>query len=234
MASISVDQRTTSSFRLRLTGLDTSYSGAARYLQWYVGGVLYGDGIPVSNGAANSAYYYVTGLDADTHYVLEAVVSNGSQSWTFTNTTDGYTLSSGSGGGGGSSLNVTPWDWNAANSTAGGTAEATAAQTQAFYQGLYGNTTVENMSYKVWNDLVAKANEVVTGLGYSWTGRSLSLCKMTANRRQMTAAIYNAVVNNLMQISGVSGLSTVSAGDSVTGRHFWSLTTTINLIISTH
>lgn len=57
---------------------------------------------------------------------------------------------------------VAPWSWTASNGS------ATAAQTVAAYNALVNKDMTSGFSYKVWNDLVSKVNEVNRALSRSW------------------------------------------------------------------
>lgn len=75
MATLSVSSTTDSSIRVRLSGLDSSYSGD-RYYYWYVDGEL--DGESSSSGSTTSKSYTFSGLEPDTEYYIQCSV----QWWT--------------------------------------------------------------------------------------------------------------------------------------------------------
>lgn len=116
---------------------------------------------------------------------------------------------------------VTAWSWTASNGS------ATAAQTQAAYSAITGNGYTTSFSYLVWNDLVNKANEVLTANSKTWSATygSLSATLMTSSDKEMTAMRFNAVWYQFNQ----SAL--VSLGDVMKGSYFVSLANAINSAI---
>lgn len=75
MATLSVSSTTDSSIRVKLSGLDSSYSGD-RYYYWYIDGGL--DGESSSSGSTTSKSYTFSGLEPDTEYYIQCSV----QWWT--------------------------------------------------------------------------------------------------------------------------------------------------------
>lgn len=126
---------------------------------------------------------------------------------------------------------MSQWSWYSSNGS------ATAAQTQQFYNVLCGTALPENgFSYLVWNDLVDKAQAVVSAAkpGVGWTnygGLSSSGCKVSAGET-FSAAKYNCVRYNLGSIIS-TGISDKYSGDEIKGYYITTLTDTINSIINT-
>ena len=132
---------------------------------------------------------------------------------------------------------IDKWDWNTTNTPGN---RATAAQTRRFYGVLRGNYYPEDgFSYKVWNDLVDKAYEVVDAAGYSWVnykGLGRNGCYVSSGD-YMSAAKYNEVRYNLGSIISTSQSGypnvVVSNGDEIFGWHIYRLAEVINEIIDT-
>lgn len=114
------------------------------------------------------------------------------------------------------------WDWAKSNGS------ATVAQTQAAYSALLLKGNVADFSYRVWNDLVNKANEVIVANGGSWdsTYGTLSATLMSASDKRMTAKRYNAVWYQFNQSAPVS------RGDEMMASYFLALANAINRAIS--
>lgn len=84
MATLSVTSTTDSSIRVKLSGLDSSYSGD-RYYYWYIDGEY--DGESSSSGSTTSKSYTFSGLEPDTEYYIQCSVQwwtddgNGDEQW---------------------------------------------------------------------------------------------------------------------------------------------------------
>lgn len=133
-----------------------------------------------------------------------------------------------------SGTDVTLWTWTDRNYSDG----ATKAQTTQFYSVLHGNSDPTNgFSYKVWNDIVRKTEEVVEANGMTWSnkyGLGPEKCKATANEA-VSAKKYNEVRFNIGSIKSTKEegkpSTVVEAGDNIYGYHFQRLTDVLNLII---
>lgn len=133
-----------------------------------------------------------------------------------------------------SSLDVALWTWTNRNYSDG----ATKAQTTQFYNVLHGNSDPANgFSYKVWNDIVRKAEEVIEAKGRTWwknNGLGPAKCKASANEA-VSAKKYNEVRFNIGSIKSTKEegkpSTVVEAGDTIYGYHFQRLTDVMNLII---
>ena len=75
MAAISLYSRTSTSLTVRLTGLDSSYSGTKRTVKWYVGSTLKST-TTINNGITTSPTTTLSGLKASTQYTVKCVISN--------------------------------------------------------------------------------------------------------------------------------------------------------------
>lgn len=75
MAAISLYSRTSTSLTVRLTGLDSSYSGTKRTVKWYVGSTLKST-TTINNGITTSPTTTLSGLKASTKYTVKCVISN--------------------------------------------------------------------------------------------------------------------------------------------------------------
>lgn len=125
---------------------------------------------------------------------------------------------------------VEEWSWESSN---GPEYLATTAQTEQAYTAITNNGYLSDFSYLVWNDLVYKTNEVITGRNGSWntTYGTLSQTLMTSSDRVMTAKRFNAVWWNLAQYVTV-GLSRARvAGETVMGSYFVTLAEAVNRAI---
>ena len=84
MATLSVTSTTDSSIRVKLSGLDSSYSGD-RYYYWYIDGEY--DGESSSSGSTTSKSYTFSGLEPDTEYYIQCSLQwwtddgNGDEQW---------------------------------------------------------------------------------------------------------------------------------------------------------
>lgn len=210
-------------FWAQYTGGDANYTDY-RYVRLVMGGRTT---IIQSTTAGGSGSYFnqtITGLSSNTTYSWTATLgflNNGVLTWTGVTYSGALTTQS--------SITATPWSWTSSNGS------ATATQTQNFYQSLLGNRTTDDMSYRVWNDLVDKASEVVTQAGYGWdtgggTYLSPSGCYIYSGQ-PLTAKKYNSVRHNLGSIIP-TGITDRSPGDEVLGYHIDRLTQIINQIIA--
>lgn len=173
--------------------------------------------------ATQTAFYYViTGLSPETKYLVnvgtKTSVSSDTTTW---GTKQEVTTTA--------KPTVAEWDWTISNG------EASASQTYTAYRAM---TELSNcwwlghFHYKVWNDLVNKAYEVITDRGGTWntTYGTLSATRLSASDTEITSNKLNAVWWNLAQYI-TTGLSKMSAGDELTGDYFITLAEAINKTI---
>lgn len=217
---------TSAVLEFEFTGGDSSY-GNYRPLRLTIDGTSISKKVYDSDNSGGSDSYWtirVTGLDPDTTYTFEAQLgyyTGSTASWLSLYADGSFTTEP-------EVIAVDKWSWTSSNGS------ATATQTRYAYEVCQGERTADNFSYKVWNDLVDKANEVRTARGYYWdtaNGKYLSVanCKVSSGE-DLSAEVYNSVRYNLGSIIAV-GFADVSPGDEVTGYHFTRLAEVINLII---
>ena len=87
---------------------------------------------------------------------------------------------------------ISLWTWNDSNGS------ATKAETMAAYSAITNNGQVSEFSYKVWNDLVAKINEIILSIKPEWisTYGSYVNTQMSEQDKELTANRFNAAVTN--------------------------------------
>lgn len=128
------------------------------------------------------------------------------------------------------SSSVSEWSWTSSNGS------ATATQTNNAYKVLNGILTIDNFSYKVWNDFVDKVSEVhLEKTGSDWnisngTYISKANCKVSTGDT-LSAEIYNSVKYNIGSLRS-TGIADVSRGDKLTGDHILTLANVLNEIIN--
>lgn len=75
MAYIELSSRTSSSLKVYLAGLDSSYTGTKRNVKWYANGTLK-KSTTINNGITQSPTVTLSGLSASTRYTIKCVISN--------------------------------------------------------------------------------------------------------------------------------------------------------------
>lgn len=87
---------------------------------------------------------------------------------------------------------ISLWTWNDSNGS------ATKEETMAAYSAITNQGSVSNFSYKVWNDLVDKINEVILNIKSEWitTYGTYLNTKMSNEDKELTAKRFNAAVTN--------------------------------------
>lgn len=135
---------------------------------------------------------------------------------------------------------VALWSWSASNGS------ASASQTQAARNAVAGHGAVENFSYLVWNDMVAKVAEMRNAAGLSpvWNTTYLTQnnTKMSSTDKTMTAARYNSLRYNIGLYKSFSDsadslidydsvVAVKSPGDDVIGSDFLDLMIGLNAAI---
>lgn len=115
------------------------------------------------------------------------------------------------------------WDWDISNG------DATATETRNALNALTGKQSTNKFSYRVWNDLCKKVNDVLYYYGYSWSNASATYSNtlMSASDKTLTAVRFNALKNNIGS-HHATGINSVSKGDTVYGRYFTTLADKIN------
>lgn len=115
------------------------------------------------------------------------------------------------------------WTWSASNGT------ATAVQTKEAHTAVAYNGATTDFSHNVWNDLVAKINEVTVAVGKSWDDSygAYAATLMSTSDMELTAKRFNAARYNVGR-SFSTGIAEVSKGDAVLGRYFTILTNKLN------
>lgn len=200
------------------SGGDESYA-KARYVKIVMNGKTYQVTSNESSGGYNTFEYIFTGLSSGTKYTWTATLgylgSSGSIVWTTYTATGSFTTLT-------SEVVISPWSWTKSNGS------ATATQTNNAYKVLQGTLTVDNFSYKVWNDIVDKVVEVLDKEGYGWrtTYATYANTKVAAGDT-LSAKIFNSVKCNIDRCHP-TGIAYVSAGDPITGSHIIALTNAIN------
>lgn len=200
-----------------VVGLDNNYQFSDRKCAWYVNDVLRATvnlGANVTSGGTATLF----AMNGATPYKIRCVIT--ADSWSYS-----------------VSLNVVQWSWVMSNGL------STANQTQAAYTALTNKGLTSDMSYLVWNDMVNKVNDMISGLpaysGLSWmsTYASYNNTLMSTSNKSITAVRYNSLVCNINAMINALGfggtnLSYVKTGDSVLGSYFVTLATRINQCMS--
>lgn len=212
MAYISVTGTTTKSISVRVNGLDTGYSRADRTCTWLLNGRSKGSVTLGANASSGGAFTF-SGLTAGTSYDITASINAPGWSSKVTLETSAST----------DDASIEPWDWNSSNGN------ASASQTKAAYNAVTNRGRTTSFSYLVWNDMVNKVNEIVTGNGKSWDSSyaSLAATRMSDTSKKITAARFNSLATNLNRFS-YSKISMVSKGGIIYGRYFTQIASAIN------
>lgn len=212
-AYVRVTGTTQTTISVILSGMDTSYSGNTRTIEWYINdNYKYGTTLP--NRASEGGAYTFTGLRPGYQYHIEAVVDASGWAEPSTFSVWEYTDEE--------VISVDPWDWSSSNGS------ASASQTQRAYDALFDHGNVSDFSYLVWNDLCDKVMEVLDAIGDSWDSSyaSFSSTKMTSSNKTLTARRFNSLKTNIDNYENVA-IDTVYTGDTVYG---WYFTTTVNAL----
>lgn len=210
-ATISLNARTSSTIEVYISGLDSSYSNNDRNIAWYIDGTFDGTD-SLKSGVSKSSVWKFTKLDPSTTYLIEATIFNTTQSV--------YVELD---------RNITTED------------EETEVPSEDPIDNWYWSTSiskgvaVSKVSYKEWNSLISKIDELLdTGHYGSWLTKSsegatlsMSASKMTSSDKKLTADRFNSVRYNIGAHRG-TGISKVSSGDIVYADYFDSLETAIN------
>lgn len=212
MAYIGTLSTSTSSIRVRIYGLDTSYAGNDRVCTWYLNGRRRGTSklrAKVSSGGD----YSFTNLSPGTEYNIDVKIT--APGWTITvelsttESTDG--------------VSVEYWSWTSSNGS------ASASQTRRAYSAVCNNGSLGDFSYLVWNDMVDKVQEIIDANGESWHTNYATYAetRMSAGDKTLTAKRFNSLRFNIgTRVS--TGIYEVSRGDTVYGWYFETLANCIN------
>ncbi|MBR4022861.1 MAG: hypothetical protein IKI94_09790 [Ruminococcus sp.] len=190
MASIQFSSIGTNSCSVRLTGLDTSWSGGTRYVYYYfdTGGYPneedysnYTSGSNISNGASSGGGGTVYGLSAGTRYYCRCYVyydkTITTETGSYTETTRLTTISG--------TFYSRPYDWNWTTSI------STSSIIPMDKYGFHPVTATE------WNNFTDRINDFRLYAGYSTYSFST-----VSQYQQFTPAIYNQAVRAIKGISG--------------------------------
>lgn len=123
---------------------------------------------------------------------------------------------------GGEVPSIQLWSWTSSNGS------ASDAQTVRAYEAITNHGPVSDFSYKVWNDLVDKINEVQ---GY-WMddgagGLTYGNTKMSTTDKTLTADRFNSMKYNVGRNQS-TGVKDVKPGDQVIGNDFIKITNALN------
>lgn len=127
-------------------------------------------------------------------------------------------------------IEITPWSWSASNGA------ATAAQTRTAYQFITGQISTSStsgyFSYKVWNDLIDKANELVTAVRGKWdTYYTTASGAKVSSGEKLSAAKFNSLRNNVDLVYN-TGVGFRKENDPIYGEYFTMIADAINNGIS--
>lgn len=215
-----VTDRTSTSIKVRVIGLDTSYTKKDRYLGIYVDGTRVTQK-KLSGGISQTPIYTISGLSPNTVYWLEGIISytnkDGETEYAEVEPHETKTLR----------VQIAKWTWSKQNSFNNYSAEANSTKVKTAKQALDYHGSIGDFSYKVWNDLCWKVQEIVDALDESWNSYH---ARMTSSNTYLTAARYNHLLDGLSYCGGVS-IDNVSQGDQIMSWHFLDLANNINEII---
>lgn len=216
MAYIGTVSTSTSSIRVRIYGLNSSYAKDDRVCTWYLNGRRHGTSklrAKVSSGGD----YSFTNLSPGTEYNIDVEIT--APGWTITvelATTEST-----------DAVSVAPWSWSNSNGS------ASASQTRRAYSAVCNNGSLGDFSYLVWNDMVDKVKEIIDANGVSWRTNyaTYTQTRMNAGDKILTAKRFNSLRFNIgYHVS--TGIQEVSRGDTVYGWYFKTLADCINKWIS--
>ena len=107
--------------------------------------------------------------------------------------------------------------------------DASSSQTKSAYNAVTSKGETSDFSYKVWNDLVNKVNEVQKEKGKSWSNEyaTYSNTLMSSSSTTLTANRFNSLRYNIGKYHS-TGISEVNTGDIVYGSYFITLTNKLN------
>lgn len=122
------------------------------------------------------------------------------------------------------------WSWRLSNG------KASPVQTQTAHKAIKEHGPTTDFSHLVWDDLVAKINEVVMASGHLWDNTSgygtYSETLLSGPGRAMTAKRFNAARYNVGRIYQ-TGIAEVHTGDPMLGSYFITLAAKLNEWIGT-
>ena len=208
MAYVAILSTNESSIRVRLDDCDTSYAASDRSLLWYLDGVLKTTTSLGAYAYSSSAYTF-SGLSANTSYYIEAVVTNGRWSASFTATAQTSGISA---------LRPTNWTW-------------TSDETNAFNN----KGSTKALSRVRWNAFLDRINSFVDYVNAAH-GRSivrLSNDYYMGTDKKMYANSFNKVVEKIGELTGnsMSGITLPRArGNPIKGVYFTYMSNILNSI----
>ena len=221
---ISVDSVTENSVTLYLSNLDTNWSNGTRTVYWYIGypendvtvdNYYQSDISFLEDGEAEGGYVTFYYLDADTNYHVYCEVYRG-DTFLADDETQFVTASK-------EYPSMEKWSWTHSNGS------ATADETWLAYNAVDERREVIEFSYKVWNDMVDKAKELISiYYDFNWwdsTYETYADTKMDSYNTELTASKFNSLRNNLELIGDYIvgypiGIERVYPGDKVYGVYF--------------
>ena len=227
MANIVVSNVASTSITLYVNELDTTYNRADRYIEWriYPSTTVVATsylGANVSSGGTTT----ITGLSPNTTYQISAELF-----WTDGSTGDYLSKIIISDPIKTSVTKPSEFSWFKSNGT------ATAEQTQKAYTAVTTKGKTTDFSYKVWNDIVDKVNEIHVYSNIEWFDNfnTLENTKMTSTDKEITANRYNSLLFNIWNygITFVASFSTIQRkqGDEILGSYYIEIVNYINNLI---
>ena len=219
MASISIVSTTSSSIKVRVTGLQTGYNHNDRVCTWYLDGKKKGTSKLGSNVSSGGDFTF-SGLKSDTQYDIEVSIMGDSwNGWTtpVTISKSAWTDES-------ETVSVEPWSWHKSNGS------ATRSQTEDAYDALVDRKGTAKFSYLVWNDMVDKVKEIRDAHKWTWNKSaplSYQGTKMSSSNKILTADRFNSLRLNIGD-KAATGINSVSKGDKVQAWYFTTLANKMN------
>lgn len=122
-------------------------------------------------------------------------------------------------------ITIDHWSWSQSNG------EASRSQTTSAYNAITNQGLLSDFSYKVWNDMVQKVNDILYEFGYDWDGTYLSYgrTKMSSSDKEMTSDRFNSLRYNIgIHYSTGLNVHDLDTGKPVMGWYFTRLTDCMN------
>lgn len=115
------------------------------------------------------------------------------------------------------------WSWDVSNG------ESTDEQTRKAYTAIKNEGHFGDFSYRVWNDMCKKVNDILYATGEQWDSRyaTYASTKMSSSDKILTAQRFNSLRYNIGSHYG-TGITEVKQGDTVKGEYFITLANSIN------
>lgn len=219
MASLQFSSIKTGSCSVKLTGLDSSWDGGARYVYYYfdTGGYPseddysnYARGSNVSNGSSSGGSASVSGLSAGTKYYCKCYIYYNKKIETETGSYTETTLLSTVRG----TFYTRPYDWSWYTDI------RSTSYIPVDKYGFHPVTATE------WNDFTSRINEFRLYAGFSTYSFTT-----VSQHQQFTPAIYNQAVKAIKGITGYGAyLSEISSDTVLCASIFTSLASELNAV----